>query len=131
MATYTASAPSNSVPQRYRGAYGTMGTNKFTVQQGTGTRKACLVSLLGVGTYTTGGDAITMSDLPLTQVQAAYLVADNQAATTQSAATANLAEFDLSAPTAPKIKWYSAAATELANATSIAGRTLLVRLEGV
>lgn len=131
MATYTTSAPGATVDKKYKGSYGPLTGAKFASADPTRTRRAVVCLLTAVGTYTAGGDAITMADLPLSQVLAAYLVADNATGHTQSATTANLAEFDLSTPTAPKIKWYSAAATELANATSIANRTLLVRLEGI
>jgi len=129
-ATYTTSAPVVGVDKKYKGSFGPQGDNKFSVAPCAANRKAVVCLLTASGDYVSGGNAITMADLPLTQVHAAYVVADDAASHTQAVTTGALAQFDLSTPTAPKLKWYTAANTEQSAAT-ITGRTALVRLEGV
>lgn len=129
--TYTTSAPVNGVDKKYKGAYGPINSQKFSIAPCGVARKAVVCLLTASGTYTAGGDAITIADLPISQVHAAYAIIDDATGASQAAATAigKYPQFDLSNPAAPKLKWYSAASTE--DSGSITGRTLLVRLEGV
>ena len=127
--TYTKSAPSG-VASKYQGSFGAANSNVFAIQSEGSTGRSVMFKVTAAGTYTTGGDALSLSDLPISSVTCAYVVADTSAGTTQGASGATgLPEFDLSTPTAPKLKWW-AGSSELTSATSITGRTLLVLLEG-
>jgi hypothetical protein len=119
------------VRSRYKGSFGKTGSNGYSVVYSTrGKRGACAL-LTASGTYTTGGDAVAPSILGLKQVEYAFVVADDNAAETQAANSGGLLpQFDLSTVTAPKLKLYSAAGTEVTNGTSIAGKTFLVQLYG-
>lgn len=71
--------------------------------------------------YPTGGYAVTPAALGLRQVEAIHLRSDVQ---TAAGAGGNTLIADVSNVAAPKLKLYSAASTELANATDVSARVL-------
>lgn len=122
--TWAATAPTPGV---YSGAFGSVaGANFATKNEGRKRLVTCV--LTATGTYTAGGDAISPAIFGLKQVDAAFIVADDRVGATHLASGGLLPQFDLSVPTAPKLKLYSSASTETSG--SVSTIAYLVRVEG-
>lgn len=84
----------------------------------------CVVT--GSSSYATGGDTISLATLGLSEVREAWIAAFDS----QSVNGGVSAEVVVTTPTAPTLKLYSAAATEVVSTTNVSTRTYIIRFVG-
>lgn len=130
MGATTLSAPSaGTYPAKYRGAYGPVGSAIYTVRS-VDNKKEVTTVIAGSSSYLNGtGDSIALTGLPISKVEAVYVVADAAVTAPSGLADGYAPQFVLTDPTAPKMKLYTSGG-EVANTTNVSSREFLVKLVG-
>lgn len=130
MGACTLSAPATATyPRKYRGAFGPVGSSKYTVRSTVDGKKEVTVVIAGSSSYATGGDSISLSGLPITHVEQAYVVSDSAVTAPSGLADGYAPVFDVSTDTAPKLVLYTSGG-QVSATTNVSSREYLVKLVG-
>lgn len=130
MGATTLSAPATATyPQKYRGAFGPVGSSIYTVRSTEDGKKEVTVVIAGSASYATGGDTISLAGLPIDRVTSAFVVADSAVTAPSGLADGYAPLFDLTDSAAPKLVLYTSAG-QVSATTNVSSREYLVKLVG-